>query len=459
MNKRNKDNPDRLPVGKFFAWKSRDLSLAALNVMMGFLTIFCTDTLGMPAALVGTLLMASKACDAFTDLFTGWIVDNTKTKWGKARPYEICVLGAWLCTILVFFCSPEWSLVAKSVWVFVMYTFVFSIFTSMLYSNGTPYMIRAFKNRIVIAKVASYGGIISTLGGMIISVSFPILMAKLATSAQGWRTLILMFAVPLAIIGMLRFIFVKEDTSIDDGTVDEKIHFKTILKMLKTNKYAWLFAGVVAMYNIVTGMNAVTYYFKYVVGDIGLMGVFGIFSVILLPVMFIFPTLMKKFSVSNLITMGCGLAVAGYGILFFAGANITLLLIGGILTALAAFPISYLQTIVIMELSTFNEWKGLPRMEGSTGIISGFASNVSIGLGAGLLGILLGAAGYNGTLTVQPDSTMTMIRLLYSLIPLILMVIIIICAFGLGKLEKRIPQMEKDISDRKAALKEGLSKE
>jgi Na+/melibiose symporter-like transporter len=62
------ENPDRLPVGKFFAWKSRDISIAAVTIVTGFVTMFCTDFLGMPAALVGTLLFAGRIFDGFTDL-------------------------------------------------------------------------------------------------------------------------------------------------------------------------------------------------------------------------------------------------------------------------------------------------------------------------------------------------------------------------------------------------------
>lgn len=64
--------------------------------------IFCTNVLGMNSALVGTLLMVSKLFDGFTDLLAGFLIDNTKSKWGKARPYEIAVIGVWGCSVLLF---------------------------------------------------------------------------------------------------------------------------------------------------------------------------------------------------------------------------------------------------------------------------------------------------------------------------------------------------------------------
>lgn len=443
-------NPDRLPVGKFLAWKARDISIACVTVIMTYLTIFCTDTLGMPAALVGTLLLASKICDGVTDIFAGFLVDNTNTKWGKGRPYEWCILGAWACTILLFFCPGEWSLVVKSVWVFVMYTLVFSVFSTMLGASQTPYMIRAFKNKAVIGKVASYGGILSMFGAIIVSVTFPVLMAKLATSAAGWRTLILIYGLPLGALGILRFIFVKEDPSIDAGDVGQKVSLKQILELFKKNKYAWAYAGIMGFYQMTVGLNVTTFYFKYVVGDLGLMGIMGMMSVVVLPVMFVFPTLMRKFNVSTLIIGGSVSAIVGYILMFMAKSNMPMLIVGNVLMTVASLPIAYLGAIIIMELATYNESIGLPRMEGSTNILSSFSNKVFNGIGAGVVGILLGAAGYSSSAgAVQPTSALLMIRVLYSIVPLICFVLIILCALMLGKLEKRIPQLEKEVDERK----------
>lgn len=443
-------NPDRLPVGKFLAWKARDISIACVTVIMTYLTIFCTDTLGMPAALVGTLLLTSKICDGVTDIFAGFLVDNTNTKWGKGRPYEWCILGAWVCTILLFFCPGEWSLVVKSVWVFVMYTLVFSVFSTMLGASQTPYMIRAFKNKAVIGKVASYGGILSMFGAIIVSVTFPVLMAKLATSAAGWRTLILIYGLPLGALGILRFIFVKEDPSIDAGDVGQKVSLKQILELFKKNKYAWAYAGIMGFYQMTVGLNVTTFYFKYVVGDLGLMGIMGMMSVVVLPVMFVFPTLMRKFNVSTLIIGGSVSAIVGYILMFMAKSNMPMLIVGNVLMTVASLPIAYLGAIIIMELATYNESIGLPRMEGSTNILSSFSNKVFNGIGAGVVGILLGAAGYSSSAgAVQPTSALLMIRVLYSIVPLICFVLIILCALMLGKLEKRIPQLEKEVEERK----------
>lgn len=448
----------KMPWGKFFAWKSRDISLAAVTVIVsGYLMMFCSDVLGMSTTLVGTLLMVSKIFDGVTDLFAGYIVDNTHTKLGKARPYEICILLEWLCTVLLFFCSPSWSPVLKGAWVFIMYTFVYSIFNTMLNGNQTPYMIRAFSNnRDIITKVSSWGGIVSMAGSIIVSISFPRLMARLVVAGQnasaGWRELVLIFAIPLAFIGILRFLLVKEDPSVDAGQSATKIDMHEILTMLRTNKYAWAFAGITGAYNLVYSLGAGSYYFQYIVGDISAFGIVSALGVVLLPVMIFFPTMIRRLGVAKLFIIFAAISCAGYICVFFAQGGLGLLYTGILATNLISLPVSYLGALVIMDLSTYNQYNGLHRMEGTTGIVSGFTSKLFGGIGTGLTGILLGAAGYisttDTTSVTQPESALFMIRSLYSLIPAAFMVVIIICALIFRKLEKRMPEIEAEVKRR-----------
>ncbi|MFR2848770.1 MAG: MFS transporter, partial [Hungatella hathewayi] len=52
-----------------------------------FLTAYYTDTVGIAAAAVGTMMLLARIFDGVTDIIMGAIVDRTKSKWGKARPW------------------------------------------------------------------------------------------------------------------------------------------------------------------------------------------------------------------------------------------------------------------------------------------------------------------------------------------------------------------------------------
>ena len=173
--------------------------------------------------LVGTLLMVSKIVDAITDIFAGYLIDRTETKLGKGRPYEFAILGVWVCTWLLYSAPAEASTAVKCIWIFVMYMFVNSIFTTLLDASGNPYMVRAFGTNEQRVKLASFGGIIIMVASIVINMVFPIAMARIATSAAGWSKMAAMFALPLGLIGVLRFVFVKETEKVD--TVSEKATF------------------------------------------------------------------------------------------------------------------------------------------------------------------------------------------------------------------------------------------
>lgn len=438
MNKTVDSNPsDKLHLGKFLAWKGRDVSSSAVQVIvLGYLMLFATDTLHLSPAFVGGLLMISKIINAITNLFAGFLVDNTNTKLGKGRPYEIAIIGVWICTVLLFSCPPEWSTTVKSIWIVIMYFFIFSVFNSLLTAAQTPYMIRAFPSRNQVIKVSSYGGVISMLGAMIVSITFPIMMGKLATSGAGWNKIILIYAIPLCIIGILRFIFVKEDTSIYAGASSEKIKINDIVTMFKVNKFLWFYAGMIGLFNIIQGMVVQAQYFKYVVGNISLQGIMGFLTILMLPIMFFFPKLMKKLTVSQLIQYSAIISGVGYLINFFAKDSIPLLIVGSLLSGLAVLPLSYLGNVIIMYLAGYNEQIGLQRMEGSTNVSVGFVGAVFNGIGTGLVGLLLGISGYIGSANVQSESALFMIRSVYALIPLA-------CMFGIYLFSKKLAALEE----------------
>lgn len=453
MAKNKTPRADRLPLGKFLAWKSSDITSAGVFLIVTtYMSLFCTDYLGMTPLAVGNIILISNIIDFFTDLIAAYVIDNTKTKWGKARPYELGAIGMTLCTTLIFITPNGWSDTLKIVWVFCMYTFLFGVFNTFRTSANVPYLIRAFdNNRTLIGKVSSYGGIVTTMGSMVVSLTFPKMMAKLASADGGWTTLILIYMIPLTVLGLLRFIFVKENPAIDAQQVKSKVDFKDIWMMIKKNGYAWLYLLIMFFFQTIQSIGALSYYFKYIVGDVGAAGLLSIMSFVLLPTMFLFPVLMKKLSAAQIITLGAVFSCLGYIVNYFAGSSMTMLMIGGIITAFAMLPVSYLGNMVQMDLCTYNQYLGLPRMDASIGaLFNGFGTQLGQGFGGWLLGFALTCAGYvaseGDAVVAQPNSAITMIRMLYSLIPLALMAMLAVVAFMLSKLSKRMPEIEAKIA-------------
>lgn len=453
-----KNDPNRLGFGRLMAWKSSDISAGWVNlIMLNYLSIYCSDTLGIDVGLVGTMLLASKVVDGFTDLFAGWIVDNTHTKLGKARPYELCIIGETLCTILLFACPEAWSTTLKCVWIFIMYTLTFSIFATLRNGAANPYTIRHFSNnQILLRKVASYGGIITMAGSISLSIVFPMLMARIATSPSGWTRLVAAIMVPATFIGIFRFLLCKEDPEVDAHSDQEKINMKEIFTMFGRNKYVWLFAIIMLCYNIMTNLAVGTYYFKWIIGNVGLLGATSAVGIILLPLMFTFPAIMKKVgTMGKMIFYFSIIGVIGYGICFLGNANLPVVLFGFILGTFSTLPLAYYGVLFIMNICSYNEMIGLPRMDGSAGILSNFATKVGGALGAFITGAILSAAGYISAegVTEQPASALLMIRIDYALVPCFLIAVIGICALAFSKLEPKVDAFEAEKKAKEEAAK------
>ena len=72
------------------------------GLMIGEVTYFATNSLGIAAAAISIGMAIKTAIDAVTDLLMGAIVDRTHTKWGKARPWVLAGIPMWILTLLVF---------------------------------------------------------------------------------------------------------------------------------------------------------------------------------------------------------------------------------------------------------------------------------------------------------------------------------------------------------------------
>lgn len=450
MGKKTSNSEDKIGFGKLMLWQSRMVSVTVAYLTLTFLMIYCTDTLKIPAAIVSAILVGSKLIDGVTDMVAGFIVDRTKTKWGKARPYEVFIVFLWLFTWLMYSCPPQLSTPIKCAWIFIMYVLVNSICYTFLNANNTPYVVRAFRQEQIV-KLTAYGSVVTMLAGLAFNILFPMAMEKIATDASGWSRLMLMMAVPLGAIGVLRMLFVEEKYDVDSAVENKNpLKPRDVVDLVRLNKYILLIALVNFILNFVSSMGIVPYYYKYIVGNIGLMGLTSAVQIIAIPLAFVFPVLLKRMSTATLMKIGFFVAALGYLLNFFAKGNIVLLMIAAVLTGGGAIPATMLIGLIVIDCADYNEWRGFHRMEGTMSSFIGLGQKIGAALGAGLLGIFLQGAGFTGDAASMPDSAYRMIRLLMSLIPMALYILTGL-AMALYHLDKKMPEIRADIEEKRKA--------
>ena len=443
-----------LPKYFKWAWTSRGLSLALNVILIMQLTYYCTDMLGMKATLVGTLLLASKLFKGVTDLEVGFVIDKTNTRFGKARPYEICIVFVWLFTILMF-TTPNFGTTGKAVFIFIMYTLINSICATFLNGGDAVYLarsVRSEKNRV---SVMSFNGGIIMLFSIVFSMLLPQLIAGIGSTKAGWTVIAVAIGIPMAIIGMLRFAFVKEvvhTEPVKTGETEQTVPLKTGLRCIMKNKYIWILAGMTFVVQLATNIGSAvnTYYFKYIMGNIGLATLVSMSSMITPLVMIVFPVLTRKLGTVTILKIGAVLGVIGYGIRIIGGTNLVTLTVGSLIGGVAILPVTMMISIYLIDTMDYGEWKTGTRVEGMLGSVNSFCSKLGSGIASALVGLIMGLAGYDGSLAVQSASANASIIALFNYVPMILMIVLLLLAIAY-KLDKELPQIKADLEKKRHA--------
>lgn len=450
MTKQVKErDPYKLTALKQIGWSGRAVSLAANVIVLSYITFFCTNILGMDPILVGTILLVTKIFDGVTDLFAGVLIDRTHTKMGKARPYEFAILGVWISTVLLFSC-PDMGTVGKAIWVAVTYTFINSIFATLLNASEAVYLRRGFKYENDRNTLISVNGLLVTLVATAVSIAFPIMMGTLGTTKGGWKVMILITAIPLAIIGMGRFLFVKEVNVDDDESNAEILHLKDIPPVLK-NRYIWILFVITFIANLITNTNSAvgTYYFTYIVGDVTKMSLVGALGLISPFALLLMPLLLKKVSLRKVFIFSFIMGILGSVVKGFAGANMVLIMVGSILLTFASLPPAYFGLILVIDVMEYHEWKTGNRVEGVISSVNGFASKIGSGVASAAVGLIMGLAGFDGTAEVISSSATNAIVALFCWIPAALYAVSIIL-MKLFDLEEKLPAIKQELAERHA---------
>lgn len=446
--------PDRLPAGKLLAWAGAGISAGANFIILGYFSLYATDTLGLPAAGVGVIVLISSLTNVAGGLIAAWIVDRSpETRWGKARPYEFAVLGTWIATWLLFSTPAAFDQTGRIIWLAVTYISINAVFDALLRANDTLYMARAFANRHVYAKVTTRAGIFTTLGGIVMSITLPVALNAAGKSPELWSITVLCFAVPLALIGMTRFAFVKEEYRSAD-VHETPVRLRDLTEALRTTPWIWLVAGLMLLAMSINGANMISYYFRYIVGNLALQGAFAAVGILILPVVLIIPRLMRRFAISQILLVGSAIGLVGAGFYAIANGNLLFVLIGGILGGVAMLPISYLGVVMVLDICRYNEWRGKRRMESTMGALTGVAGRIGTGLAGLVVGLVLSASGYDGTQDTQPPQVEVAITALFAGIPALVFGLIFVLMLIYSRFDRKllpIANTELDARDAEAA--------
>lgn len=419
-----------------------------------FLLIYCTDTLGISSAVVGTLLMISKILDGISDVIMGRIIDATRSKMGKAR-FWVFVSGfpVALFTYFLFNVPGTFTENTKYIYVFVVYTLIGAVFYTMnniAYSALSALCTKNQKDRV---QMGSYRSIFAIVAVLILSSITSGLVEYFGGGQQGWKMVALIYSVISVILLEIPVIAVKElppeelETNNAENVKEEKVSFITALKLLVKNKY---FLMILALYLIMYLAGGITggmgiYFATYQLGNASYLGTLNFAS--MLPIMIALPfvaRLTTKLGIRNSCIAGHGVGVLG-AVLIIAGGllgNFPLVLVGFVLKAFGSAPQSGALNALIAEVDDYSYLKLGHRLTGTIYACSSVGLKVGTGLGTAVCGWLLAFGGYDGTAAAQTATAISTINWSYLLAQALLPVLSIVLFYFL-KVEKENKHLRK----------------
>ena len=412
------------------------------NVVYAFLSsfvmIYLTNTVGLSAGIVGTLIAVSKLFDGFTDIFFGSMIDKTHTKLGKARPWMLYGYIGCAITLAAIFAVPEsWGATAQYAWFFIAYTLLNGVFytaNNIAYSALTSLVTKNSKERV---QMGSYRFIFAFATSLLIQSVTIGFVAKCGGGAAAWRTVAIIYSVIGLIINTISTFSVKElsEEELHEGkekkAQEEKYGLLEAFKLLVSNRFYLMICGVYILQQLYGAMiNAGIYYMTYVLKNENLYGAFSWAINIPLIIALVFtPALVGRWKgMYKLNLRGYMVAVAGRGLVVVAGymGSVPLMLL---FTALAAFgqgPWQGDMNAVIASCSEYTFLTKGKRVDGTMYSCTSLGVKLGGGLGTAIAGWMLEFSKIDGTLAMQPQSCIDMLHIMYLWLPLVIDVLIML---------------------------------
>ena len=417
--------------------------------------------LKLPPTYVAIILMSLRLWDGILDPIMGWLSDNTRTKWGRRRPFIfVGAIMAGLLYPLIWWFPTDLSQLGIMFWVIGFGIIFYTFFTIW----GIPYqsllmeMTPDYNERTRVAEVRSY---FQTIAGFVNGWIWWLSMlpvfwivkdgVETASPVNGMRYISIIIGGIIIILGILPAIFLKERYYESEVVQNQKqIKFFTGIKETFTNR-PFLILSLMTVFFLM-GQAIFDGYGRYV-GTYYVLGgdwnegakfagygtvVYTLFSLAFIPV---FRRLSEKIGKKKVLMISIGLAIISYSTTWwtfvpgemwipvepfsFFGVTITslpgspfLMLLNTVFIGAGYAGLWLMLPSMQVDIVDYDELKTGERREGSFASIYSWVLKLSFVVGFLISGPLLEITGFDANLSIQPDSVYTNMRIGFLIIPL-----------------------------------------
>lgn len=468
---------DKIPNGQKFAYGLGSIVNNLLGGAIGYMSIVLNVGLGINPALVGTLQAIPRLTDALTDPVMGYISDNTRSKYGRRRPYIF--IGAIFVGLVfaLMWQLPEGYSEMFYFWFFLIGSIIFYLFYTMF---ATPWVALGYELTSDYHERTRLMGVMNFMG-QFAWITLPWFYAFMendrffSDSVQGARTLAIIIGVFVAVVGIMPAIFTKERFVGKDKEVKIKnklveglkkniaLFFKGLIITLKRVEFLKLCAGTFFLFNGIMLVGAFSSYITifYVSGGDKSMGAYymGLFGTVTtistLAAIAAVTWISSRIGKRKTFILATSIMMFGSLLKWFCYDPMTpwLVIIPAPFIAVGMGALFTLMGSMIADVCDLDELETGERREGMFGSIYWWMVKLGMALAFGLSGFLLNGTGfvvdYGGA---QTSSTFFWMRVVDVGIPAIGALIAIYSVASFKITEERSYEIRGELEKRRTKL-------
>ncbi len=377
------------------------------GMFYSYLSYYLSSVLGLQEGFLLLITPLARIWDGINDPLMGTIVDNTRTKFGKYRPWIL--IGAMCNAVVLFLLFTSFGMSGLPLYIYIGVMYVLWGMTNTMadipYWSMVPSFTSEEKERNLVATVArSFSGI----GQGIISILTPIICPMLSSgitdakgySATGFSRWAGICGVALVFFALVCVLVTKEKNVVYGEK--KKFSLKQIFTVIKNNDQLVVFIVFAMLSNAgwyLTSSTAV-YYFTDTLGNSKLQSLFQTIGTVGSVLgLLVVPVLTKWFSKRQTYTISLCTAIAGYALMLITGPilklNVVIMDICYILASVGVSSMFVSQTIFLADIVDYGEYKNGERNESITFSMKGFLQKMAYTMQTIVLFGGLGIMNYN----------------------------------------------------------------
>ena len=369
----------------------RDMVAALVSMYLMFYLTDVLDVSGAQLAAITVILVLMRIFDAVNDPFMGVIVDNTRTRYGKFKPWIFWGALLWgAATLAIFFDfgARGWGYVVLFTVVYLVYEIAYTI-NDIAYWSMLPSLTQDQKERErigVVARICANVGLFAMVVALV-----PVtqaLTATLGSAEAAWFTLACVLVVLMLVFQSLTLLLTRERVA----TTPEATPLRELFAVIGRNdQLLWVTLAMVAyMTGYITTTSFGLYYFKYIFGDEGAYSVFAaVLGVSQISALALFPLVSKRLPRARIHLYATALCAAGYAVFLASGTSLLVAGVAGVLLFAGQGAIQLLMVMFIADSVEYGEWKLGRRNESDTFSLQPFIYKFSNAIASGVVGATL----------------------------------------------------------------------